>query len=194
MGKSNKKEKNNNVVDNSVKEISKESNANMMTEEEKRKSKDYIIDEPDDTPEVIKQAKNKAIILWCVAAAFMLALLYNVYCSNGHIFGAEVDRIEMIEDGIMVNGKYTRMDVDAVIGWVSGYEVREDGSYGMKGKVSKCAVWLDSNSVICLNIYNDQDFDEVNGLIEATRKMEEEANATLDKKIRFFPAAIRKTA
>jgi hypothetical protein len=131
--------------------------------------------------EKVKKYKYTITVLGALCFAFVAGLLYNIYCSNGHVFDGKIEYFYDKEDSWHAfNGRYIRIPVDSAFEWYAGTKTDENGNLVMSGKTASCMIWLDTDAFMSLTIDNEEDFENLNNIIEVTEKNVESMSAESD--------------
>jgi hypothetical protein len=122
--------------------------------------------------EKVKKYKYTITVLGALCFAFVAGLLYNIYCSNGHMFDDKIEYFYNKEDSWHAfNGRYVRIPVDSAFEWYAGTSTDENtGELVMSGKTASCMIWLNSDAFLSLTIDNEEDFEALNSIIDETAK------------------------
>ena len=119
---------------------------------EDTKGKDPIEEEEEEPLPLVKKLKYAMVILIALSVIFLGGFGYNAFNSRGHMFSGKFNSFDVLEDDCAVlNGRYTRLPVNAVEGWYAGGKIDENGNRIITDS-GKCLVWLDSGYFISLNV------------------------------------------
>lgn len=167
---SNEKKEIKEVVDKEEKETTvKETKTEDKTSNAKFNEIPDIYEEEEPLP-LAKKLKYAMVIGFALAAIFLGGFGYNAFNSRGHMFGGKLNSFDVLEDECAVlNGRYTRLPVNAVEGWYAGGKVDENGVRTVTDS-GKCLVWLDSGNFISLNVEGEENVALINKMIETTKK------------------------
>lgn len=138
---------------------------------EDTKGKASIDEEEEEEPlPLVKKLKYAMVILIALSVIFLGGFGYNAFNSRGHMFSGKFNSFDVLEDDCAVlNGRYTRLPVDAVEGWYAGGKIDENGNRIITDS-GKCLVWLDSGYFISLNVEGEENVALINKMIETTKK------------------------
>ena len=137
---------------------------------EDTKGKDPIEEEEEEPLPLVKKLKYAMVILIALSVIFLGGFGYNAFNSRGHMFSGKFNSFDVLEDDCAVlNGRYTRLTVNAVEGWYAGGKIDENGNRIITDS-GKCLVWLDSGYFISLNVEGEENVALINKMIETTKK------------------------
>jgi uncharacterized membrane protein len=144
--------------------------------------------------EKVKKYKYTITILGALCFAFVAGLLYNVYCSNGHLFDDGIEYFYDKEDSWHAfNGRYVRIPVDSAFEWYAGTSIDDTGELVMSGKTASCMIWLDSDAFMSLTIDNEEDFEALNNIIEETAAfVDDQDSGELETESIYFEGQLKR--